>query len=119
MDLGRAILLSMSHVYELRMYSANPGKLDAVIARFRDHVEGILPRYNLKSIGSWIPRDNAKNLFIYIVEHESREAAEKNWEAFRNDPEWKAVKAASETDGPLIGSVERYFMDPTAFSALK
>jgi hypothetical protein len=109
----------MSHVYELRMYTANPGKLDAVVARFRDHAEAIFPRYNLKSVGCWIPQDNSKNLFIYIVEHESRAAAEKNWEAFRNDADWKRVKAASETDGPLVGSIERYFMDPTAFSALK
>jgi len=109
----------MSHVYELRMYTANPGKLDAVVARFRDHAEPILPKYNLKAVGSWIPQDNTKNLFIYIVEHASRDAADKNWEAFRNDADWKKAKVESEVDGPLIGSVERYFMDPTPFSALK
>ena len=109
----------MSHVYELRMYSANPGKLDAIVARFRDHATAILPRHNMKCMGSWTTQDNNKNLFIYIVEHESREAAAKNWDAFRADPDWKQAKAASEVDGPLIASAEHYFMDPTAFSAIK
>ena len=109
----------MSHVYELRMYSANPGKLDAIVTRFRDHADPILPRHDMKCVGSWTSRDNDKNLFIYIVEHESREAAAKNWDAFRADPDWKQAKAASEVDGPLIGSAEHYFMDPTAFSAVK
>lgn len=36
------------HVFEPRMYTANPGKLDAVQARFRDHTDAILKRHNMK-----------------------------------------------------------------------
>ena len=52
------------HVYELRTYTAPPGKLDALIARFRDHTEPIFKRYDLKAIGYWVPEDNKNNQLI-------------------------------------------------------
>jgi hypothetical protein len=109
------------HVYELRMYHVNEGKMDALIARFGDHTDAIFRRHNMKSIGYWRPQDepNRQNLFVYILEHPSREEAKKNWAAFQADPEWKKVKADSETDGPLAQKIDSYFMDPTSFSALK
>ena len=108
------------HVYELRMYHVNEGKMDALVARFRDHTDAIFKRHNMKSIGYWVPEDApyTQNLFIYVLEHPSREAAKKNWEAFQADPEWKKVKAESETEGPLAKHIDSYFMDPTSFSPL-
>jgi len=109
------------HVYELRMYQVNEGKMDALIARFGDHTDAIFRRHNMKSIGYWRPQDEpySQNLFVYILEHPSREEARKNWAAFQADPEWKRVKAESEIDGPLAKHIDSYFMDPTSFSALK
>jgi hypothetical protein len=108
-------------VYELRLYHANEGKLDALIARFRDHTDAIFKRHNMTSIGYWVPEaaPNSHNLLVYILEHPSRQDAERNWAAFQADPEWQRVKAESEVNGPLVDHIERYFMDPTAFSALK
>jgi len=108
------------HVYELRTYTAPPGKLDALIARFRDHTETIFKRHDLKTIGYWVPEDNKENLFIYIVEHKSRADADKNWAAFQNDEEWKKVRAESEKDGPLTTKApDRIYMDPVDFSKMK
>jgi hypothetical protein len=109
------------HVYELRMYQVNEGKMDALIARFGDHTDAIFRRHNMKSIGFWRPEDApySQNLFVYILEHPSREEARKNWAAFQADPEWQKVKADSETQGPLANHIDSYFMDPTSFSALK
>ncbi len=108
------------HVYELRTYTAPPGKLDALIARFRDHTEPIFKHYDLKAIGYWVPEDNKNNQLIYIVEHKSKADADKNWAAFQNDEEWKKVRAESEKDGPLTTKApERVFMDPVDFSKLK
>ena len=111
---------SSQHVYELRMYHVNPGKVDALVARFRDYTETLFKRHHMKSIGYWLPQDPpySQNLFIYILEHPSREEARKNWQAFQDDPEWKRVKAESETDGPLANHIDSYFMNPTDFSAL-
>lgn len=109
------------HVYELRMYHVNENKMDALVARFRDHTDALFRKHNMKSIGYWMPEDapNSRNLFIYILEHPSREDAEKNWAEFQADPEWKRVKAESEMQGPLADHIDRYFMDPTNFSALQ
>ena len=109
------------HVYELRMYHVNEGKTDALIARFGDHTDAIFRRHNMKSIGFWRPEDApySQNLFVYILEHSSREEAQKNWAALQTDPEWKKVKADSETQGPLVDHIDSYFMDSTSFSALK
>lgn len=109
------------HVYELRMYHVNEGRMDALKARFGDHTDAIFKRHSMKSIGYWSPEDapSSQNLFIYILEHPSRQEAEKNWAAFQADPEWKKVKADSEANGPLVDHIDHYFMDPTSFSALK
>jgi NIPSNAP len=109
------------HVYELRMYHVNEGKMDALIARFGDHTDAIFTRHNMKTIGFWRPEDApyAQNLFVYILEHPSREEAKKNWAAFHDDPEWLKVKADSEKQGPLADHIDSYFMDPTSYSALQ
>jgi len=112
---------SSHHVYELRLYRVNEGKMSALIARFGDHTDAIFKRHNMKSIGYWVPEDApySQNLFVYVLEHSSREEARKNWAAFQADPEWKKVKAESEIDGPLADHIDSYFMDPTSYSAMK
>ena len=112
---------SSHHVYELRIYHVNQGKTEALQARFRDYTDGLFKRHNMKSVGYWVPEDApaSQTLFIYILEHPSRQEAEKNWAAFQADPEWKKVKADSEVNGPLAEHIDSYFMDPTTFSALK
>ena len=108
-------------VYELRTYTAPEGKLTNLQARFRDHTIRIFNKHSMKSVGYWVPQDAPlkDNTLIYILSHESREAAAKNWASFRADPEWVKAKADSEKDGALTTKVESVFADPTDFSALK
>ena len=108
-------------VYELRVYHTFEGKLDALQTRFRDHTITIFNRHDMKSVGYWVPQDppNSENLLIYVLEHPSREAATKNWDAFKKDPEWVKVSAESEANGKIVDHVDNYFMNPTDFSKLK
>lgn len=110
-----------NHVYELRMYHANPGKLDALQKRFREHTIDIFNKHDMKSVGYWVPQDppNSENLLIYILEHPNRDAAKKNWAAFQADPEWVKVKAESEANGALVDHVDSYYMNPTDYSKIK
>ena len=105
-------------VFELREYHASEGKLDALLARFRDHTDTIFKRHGIVSVGYWTPTDDplkGKTL-IYMLRHPSREAATANWAAFHDDPEWKSVAAASEVNGKLTTSIESTFMKLTDFS---
>src|SRR6476661_8098653 len=108
-------------VFEIRTYTTPPGKLDALKARFRDHTIKVFDKYGMKSIGYWVPQDAPlkDNTLIYVLSHESREAATKNWASFRADPDWVKAKAESEKDGPLTTKVESVFADPTDFSPIK
>jgi len=117
---GRASQSMPSHIYELRIYTPNEGKLDAVNARFRDHTRAIFDRHHMKSVGYWLPTEGEKaGTFVYILEHPSREEAKKNWAEFNADPEWQKVKAESEKDGKIVMKAEPLFMAPTDFSPIK
>ena len=109
------------HVFELRTYTANPGKLPEVVARFRGDTEKLFKKHGLKSVGYWTPQDepHSKDMLIYMLSFESREKAKDLWKKFQDDPEWKKVRAESEKNGPLVSKVESVFMEPTDFSAMK
>ena len=110
-----------NRVFEMRTYTAPPGKLDALKARFRDHTIRIFNKHSMKSIGYWVPQDvpNSQNTLIYILEHSSRDAAKKNWADFQADPEWMKVSAESQKDGRIVSKVESVFMDATDYSPIK
>jgi hypothetical protein len=110
-----------TRVFELRTYHAHPGKMDALNARFREHTNKLFVKHGMTLIGYWNPLDakEADKTLIYILAHASKEAAAKSWDAFRNDPEWKAVRAKSEENGPLVAKVESVYMKPTDYSPLK
>jgi hypothetical protein len=112
-----------NRVFEIRTYTTPPGKLEALKARFRDHTIKVFDKYDMKSIGYWVPQDAPlkDNTLIYVLSHESREAAAKSWAAFRADPDWVKAKTESEKDGTLTvpNGVVSVFADPTEFSPIK
>lgn len=110
-----------ARVFELRTYTAAPGKMDALNARFRDHTCKLFVKHGMTNIGYWNPEDpnEAGKKLIYILAFPTQEAADKSWNAFRTDPEWRAVQKASEKDGRLVEKVERVYLKPTDYSPLK
>jgi hypothetical protein len=105
-------------VYELRVYHANEGKLDALVARFRDHTDAIFKRHGMISLAYWLPTDEPLKgrTLVYILKHPSREAATANWKAFHDDPEWIKVSTASEVNGKLVEKVDSTYMKLTDWS---
>ncbi len=105
-----------SRCYELRIYYAPPGKLDALNARFRNHTLKLFEKHGMANIGYWVPVENPDNRLIYIVAHASRDAATKSWKAFFSDPEWQSVVKASEANGKLVSKMVSIFLKPTDYS---
>src|SRR5450432_3216639 len=64
-----------NRIFELRTYTCNEGKLEALKTRFRDHTIEIFKRHGMESIGYWIPQDpeKSKTTLIYIISHAGRE----------------------------------------------
>jgi hypothetical protein len=108
-----------SKVYELRIYYAPEGKLDALHARFRDHTVKLFEKHGIENIGYWVPvGENKENKLAYIIAHPSREAAKANWAAFFKDPDWQKAAKESEANGKIVARMESYFMQLTDYSPL-
>ena len=110
-----------NRVFELRTYTANEGKLEALHARFRNHTTELFKKHGMTNIGYWSPKDAplSQNTLVYVLAYPSREAASKSWDNFRNDAEWKKVKQESEANGELVKKVDSVYMDPTDYSPMK
>jgi hypothetical protein len=109
-------------VFELRTYTAPPGKLEALNARFRDHTIELFKKHGMEVVGFWEPLDKeagAGDKLVYILAHRSRAAAEASWKSFRDDPAWVKVKADSEKGGVLTAKIESVFLAGTDYSPLK
>ncbi|MDR7093223.1 NIPSNAP family protein [Hydrogenophaga laconesensis] len=90
-------------IYELKQYTPHAGKSVALRERFVKSTMPIFSRVGVKVVAVFTPDESAGELW-YITAFESAAARDAAWEAFSSDTEWKAVKAASETDGPLLAS---------------
>ena len=108
-------------VFELRTYTSPDGRLDDLVARFRNDTLRIFEKHGMHNVGYWLPTDSpaASNTLVYILAHDSREAATKSWAAFREDPEWQAVAQRTQANGPIVTKVESLFLEATDFSPLK
>lgn len=108
-----------SPVYELRTYTTAPGKLDALLARFREHTTTLFEKHGMTNVGYFLPLDStdgAGEKLIYLLSHPSRQAATASWAAFRDDPEWQAVSKASEAKGKIVTKVESVFLESADYS---
>lgn len=101
--------------FELRIYVANPGKISALLSRFRDHTDKLFAKHGMESLGYWIS-EREPNTLIYVLNHKGD--SDVNWKAFIEDPDWISARNASEIDGPLVASIESHFMSPTDFSKI-
>jgi len=108
-------------VFELRTYTCYEGKLPDLLARFRNHTMRIFEKHGMTNIAYWVPQDapTSQNTLIYVIAHASREAAKKNWDEFRQDPDWQKVQKESEANGKLVSKIESVFMDAADFSPIK
>lgn len=118
---ARAEAAAADRVFELRTYTAPEGKLDALNARFREHTLAYFEKHGMTNVGYWMPLEGptAENTIVYLLAHESREAARESWAAFGADPGWREVSRASQVDGRIVSNVESVFLRPTDYSPIR
>jgi hypothetical protein len=115
------VAYAQERVFELRIYTAHPGKFEAMKARFKNHVVSMFEKHGMTVVGFWTAADPPKSAdtLTYVLAFPSREAAKKSWDAFRSDPERAKVWAETEKDGPINLKVESMYVNPTDFSRIK
>ncbi len=104
------------NILELRTYHAAPGKLDALLTRFRDHTCKLFAKHGMTNVAYWVPVENPDNLLIYLMAYPDKEARDASWKAFMSDIDWKKAQSDSEVDGKLVEKVDQVFMEPTDYS---
>jgi hypothetical protein len=107
-----------TRVYELRTYTTLAGRLPALNKRFAEHTLKLFEKHGMKNEMYWVPTDE-DNKLIYVVSHDSREAADRNWKGFQADPDWQKARAESEKDGKIVEKVERVWMKLADYSPNK
>jgi hypothetical protein len=115
--------------YELRIYKAQPGKRDALAARFASRTAATYARHGITNVGYWIPEQSDKELgidaedtFIYIRGYPSKAERDKRLKAAHDDPEFEEVVLKQERDpnARLIIKAHNIDMTPSgSYSAIK
>jgi len=107
-------------IYESRVYTALPGRMPALLARFENVTLGFWETYGIHQVGFFttVIGPNSQDL-TYLLAWGSLAEREQKWSAFQTDPEWIAARAASEADGQIVANIASTILTPTKFSALK
>ena len=123
--LGAGIFFSSAaqdeKVFELRTYTATPGNLDNLHARFRDHTTRIFRKHGMEVVGYWSPtsEEEREDTLVYLLAHDNQDAANASWQAFIADSEWATVAEESNRYGQILGGIEAKFMVATDYSPMK
>ena len=113
-------------IFELRTYTATPGHLADLNARFRDHTLALFKKHGITNLGYWTPTNDQKgtdDTLIYLLSHSSVEARNASFNTFGQDPDWVAARKASEekAGGPLTvkDGVKSVLLKATDYSPTK
>ena len=108
-------------LYELRVYTAAPGKMGAMHARFRDHTLRLFEKHGIKNVAYWTGVDEGqRDKLYYVVAYPDREAREKRLvNGIAKDPEFLKAVAESEKNGKLTAAVESVLLTPTDYSPMR
>jgi hypothetical protein len=122
----RPMVSAQPRVFELRDYKSAEGRLPNLLARFRDHTVKLFEKHGMTNIAYWTPADKAHgadDTLIYILAHNSREAAAESFRSFRVDADWLAARKASEerAGGSLTAKdgVKSTMLAPTDYSPMR
>jgi hypothetical protein len=97
-------------IEELRHYVATPGNRDALLARFKNDTMGLFARHNIEVTAFWTARDEPDTLY-YLCRYADGAARDAAWKAFQADPDWAAIRTASERNGPLVASLKGIMLE--------
>lgn len=108
-------------VFELRTYTCYPGRLPALMNRFRQHTTRLFEQHGMKNVVYWttVEEGGEQSKLVYLLAHDSAEAAKHSFESFGKDPSWIKARDNSEKDGKIVSRIESVFLNPLSFSKIR
>ncbi len=115
---SEGVSATTDRLLEIRTYTTAEGKLDTLVKRMGDQEKRMFEKHGMKTELFSVAADAplSQNTFVYILSHDSREAAKKSWDDLRNDAEFKTL---IEKSGRTTTKAEAIFVTPTDYSPLK
>ena len=107
-------------LYELRTYSAMPGRMPDLHKRFAEITLGLFAKHHIQVVGFWTNEIGGSNdQLLYILAYESLADREQKWNAFLGDTERVAKFAETEKNGPLVRRLTAQILKPTPYSPMQ
>jgi len=107
-------------VYELRTYSAMPGRLPDLNRRFADITMGFFKKHHIQVVGFLDQRAGRRlGPAHLLLAYDSLADREKKWGGFFADQDRLAKFAETEKNGPLVRRLTAQILKPTAYSPMQ
>jgi hypothetical protein len=108
-------------IFELRIYTCLPDRLDALTFRFRDHTRTLFERHGMQNIVYWksVEKNGQQPQLIYLLAHKSEKTAKASFDSFVADPDWIKARDASEASGKIVQNIESIYFKALPFSPLQ
>ncbi len=107
-------------IYELRIYTCNPGMLPALHDRFANHTTALFEKHGIKNVGYWTTDvGESSQELTYLVAFDDAGQRTRAWAAFREDPEWQRVFEESHRNGIIVKNVRNQILTPTPYSPMQ
>lgn len=107
--------------FELRTYTAPPGRLNDIVARFRNHTTKLFEQHGMENVVYWLTdeKEGQQPKLVYLLTHPSEAEGKQHFKEFGADPAWQKVKTESERNGPIVEKIVSVYLRPTDYSPLR
>lgn len=107
-------------IYEQRVYRIAPGRLNNLLNRFETGTLRVFERLGIRPLGFWTTFvGECEQEIMYLLAWEDLAEKERVWKTLQADPEWLAIRAETERDGPIVVTAKSTLLVPTKFSPMQ
>ena len=100
-------------IYELRLYSVAPGRMQDVHDRFNHHFPALFARHGVNCVGRWnaVAGPDAPR-FVYLMAYRDYAEREAVWASFYQDADWWRIRAETNAGHEMVERHDLFFMKP-------
>lgn len=108
-------MISKRAVYELRLYTIVPGRLDVAEERFGAHLPALFAKHGINNIGRWTATaGSAGPMFVYLLKYRDLAERERAWSSFWSDDAWYELRSRTQGDEEATERFDILFLRQSA-----